>query len=98
MKIKPYHLMIISSVLFSSCLDSIDETIDNGTTFPPVETNPANTNYQPAFPGQTRANGVKTVTPYVSEVLASSLSSPWGITSLPDGRLLITERQEQCVL
>nr|WP_307453354.1 MULTISPECIES: PQQ-dependent sugar dehydrogenase [Chryseobacterium] len=59
---------------------------------PPVENNPANTSYPPAFPGQTRANGVRTSTPFVSEVLTSSLSSPWGITALPDGRLLITEK------
>jgi glucose/arabinose dehydrogenase len=78
-------------MLFASCSDTIDENGGNNT-LPPVETNAANTNYQPAFPGQTRANGVKTSTPYVFEVVTSALSAPWGITSLPDGRLLITER------
>lgn len=85
--------MIVSSMLFAGCSDTIDENGgNNGPTLPPVETNAANTNYPPAFPGQTRANGIKTNTAYVSEVVTSALSAPWGITSLPDGRLLITEK------
>ena len=80
-------------MLFASCSDSIDENGESsGPALPPVETNPANTNYQPAFAGQTRANGVKTTTPYISEVVTSSLTAPWGITNLPDGRLLITQK------
>ncbi|WP_126243405.1 PQQ-dependent sugar dehydrogenase [Chitinophaga rhizosphaerae] len=62
------------------------------TKMPPVETTAANTDYKPAFEGQTRINGVKTQTPYEGKVLAEGLSKPWGITSLPDGRLLITEK------
>jgi glucose/arabinose dehydrogenase len=93
MKIRTNHLMIVSSMLFAGCSDTIDENGgNNGPTLPPVETNAANTNYPPAFPGQTRANGIKTNTAYVSEVVTSALSAPWGITSLPDGRLLITEK------
>jgi glucose/arabinose dehydrogenase len=93
MKIRTHHLIIVSSMLFMSCSDTIDDNGGNNEpALPPVETNAANTNYQPAFPGQTRANGVKTSTPYVSEVVTSALYAPWGITSLPDGRLLITER------
>lgn len=95
MKLRIYHAMIASSMLFAGCSDSIEENpseTEQGTGLPPVETNPANTNYQPAFAGQTRVNGVKTVTPYQVSALSTSLSSPWGITSLPDGRLLITEK------
>jgi glucose/arabinose dehydrogenase len=93
MKIRTNHLMIVSSMFFAGCSDTIDENGgNNGPTLPPVETNAANTNYPPAFPGQTRANGIKTNTAYVSEVVTSALSAPWGITSLPDGRLLITEK------
>jgi len=85
--------MVASTMLFASCSDSIDENGESsGPALPPVETNPANTNYQPAFAGQTRANGVKTTTPYISEVVTSSLTAPWGITNLPDGRLLITQK------
>ena len=57
-----------------------------------VETDPANTTYRPAFSGQTRVAGVRTLTNYQSTVLTQNLRSPWGITSLPDGRLLITEK------
>ncbi|MGX5820972.1 PQQ-dependent sugar dehydrogenase [Chitinophaga lutea] len=63
------------------------------TGLPPVETKAANTDYKPAFEGQTRIGGVKTVTPYEFKVLDSSLVRPWGIAVLPDGRLLITEKK-----
>ncbi|MFD2163768.1 PQQ-dependent sugar dehydrogenase [Paradesertivirga mongoliensis] len=58
----------------------------------PVETKPANTNYKPAFTGQTRIGGISTTTAIQANVITSALSSPWGITSLPDGRLLVTEK------
>lgn len=62
-------------------------------TGPPVETKNANTDYKPAFEGQTRIGSVKTTTPYESKVVTESLSSPWGIVTLPDNRLLITEKE-----
>jgi hypothetical protein len=52
----------------------------------------ANTDYKPAFVGQTRITPVKTITPYNVEVLNTSLGKPWGIINLPDGRFLITEK------
>lgn len=66
--------------------------IGNDSIYPPVETQPANSDYKPAFEGQTRINGVKTSTPYEAVVIAEGLSSPWAVTSLPDGRLVITEK------
>ncbi|WP_040006297.1 PQQ-dependent sugar dehydrogenase [Fibrisoma limi] len=62
-------------------------------SLPPVETKDPNSNYTPAFSGQTRVAGVKTSTPYEGKVLTEALKSPWGITSLPDGRLLVTEKE-----
>lgn len=62
------------------------------TVYPPVETAKANTDYVPAFQGQTRINGVKTKTPYEVTVIAEGLNSPWAVTPLPDGRLLITQK------
>lgn len=62
-------------------------------TLPPVETRKANTDYEPAFEGQTRIAGVKTSTPYGYAVINESLDAPWGILALPDGRLLITENK-----
>jgi glucose/arabinose dehydrogenase len=59
----------------------------------PVETLPPNSNYTPAFPGQTRIAGVKTKAAYEGRMLSKDLRSPWGITCLPDGRFLITEKR-----
>lgn len=88
------QIAIVSSVLmtFFSCANDKDIDSDPGTVTNPVEGNAANTTYKPAFAGQTRINGVQTNTPYAGVVLATTLSSPWGIKSLPDGRLLITEK------
>jgi glucose/arabinose dehydrogenase len=62
-------------------------------TLPPVETKNANTDYPPAFEGQTRIAGVKTTTSYETKIITESLSSPWGVVELPDGRLLVTENE-----
>ena|SRR6218665_110639 len=51
-----------------------------------------NTDYKPAFVGQTRTTPVKTSTPYNVEILNTSLGKPWGIINLPDGRFLVTEK------
>ncbi|KAA9347858.1 PQQ-dependent sugar dehydrogenase [Larkinella humicola] len=59
----------------------------------PVETKEPNSAYKSAFAGQTRVAGIKSATPYEGKVLTEDLKSPWGITSLPDGRLLITEKK-----
>lgn len=88
----------VSGLVFSSCSndksDDIvkvpDEPADS--TYPPVETAPPNTSYSPAFSGQTRVAGVRTKTNYIVTQFASGLSSPWGLTSLPDGRLIVTEK------
>jgi glucose/arabinose dehydrogenase len=66
--------------------------VNADSTYPPVETKAANTDYKPAFEGQTRIQGVKTTTPFQVKILTKDLKRPWGITSLPDGRFLITEK------
>ncbi|SFI91182.1 Glucose/arabinose dehydrogenase, beta-propeller fold [Kaistella treverensis] len=48
--------------------------------------------YNPAFPGQTRIEGVKTNTAYNVEVVNSNLNKPWGIANLPDGRFIVTDK------
>jgi aldose sugar dehydrogenase len=62
------------------------------TKFPPVEIKEPNTNYKPAFAGQTRINGVRTTTPYKVEKIAEKMGRPWAVVPLPDGRLLVTEK------
>lgn len=58
----------------------------------PVETKTPNSDYKSAFAGQTRIGGVKTKTAYDFKVLSEGLTFPWGVKSLPDGRLIITEK------
>ena len=62
------------------------------TAYPPVETKPPNSNYRPAFAGQTRVRGVRTTTPYQAEKVATGIGKPWAIVPLPDGRLLVTDK------
>lgn len=71
---------------------SVTNNNTDTSTNPPVETKSPNTNYKPAFAGQTRIGGVKTTTPYEGKVISSGLKNPWGIAFLPDGRLLITQK------
>lgn len=65
---------------------------------PPVETGEANTEFQPAWPGQTRAPGLVSKTPYSVSVVAEGLSEPWGIAELPDGRFAVTQQGGDMVL
>ncbi|MBX3256583.1 MAG: PQQ-dependent sugar dehydrogenase [Chitinophagaceae bacterium] len=62
------------------------------TSLPPLETNPANSDYKPAFPGQTRIGAVKTTTPYQVDKLAENLGKPWAVIIMPDEKLLLTEK------
>ena len=65
-------------------------TISTGA---PVETGTPNTTYKPAFAGQTRIGSVTTKTPYEATAITTDLKRPWGIAVLPDGRLLITQKE-----
>lgn len=83
---------------FFSCTNSNSTTQDadvsvDTTSYPPVETKEANTDYEPAFEGQTRAPGAKTTTPYEGTIVTESLASPWAVVALPDGRLLVNENE-----
>lgn len=58
-----------------------------------VEIGKPNSEYQPAFKGQTRIKALKTNTAYNVEILNKDLGRPWGIINLPDGRFLITDKR-----
>jgi len=66
-----------------------NNSIDS-TGLPPVETKAPNSDYKPAFEGQTRIGGVKTTTAYNVEKIASNLGAVFAIVSMPDGRLMVT--------
>jgi glucose/arabinose dehydrogenase len=59
---------------------------------PPVETRSIVTKYTSAFMGQTRVGGLKTKTPFSFEIINTSLTEPWGIGALPNGKLIITQQ------
>jgi aldose sugar dehydrogenase len=59
----------------------------------PVETGPKSVpEFQPAFPGQTRAPAVKTAAQLSVTEIASGFNKPWALAFLPDGRMLVTEK------
>lgn len=97
MKTQLFSVLITTLAIITSCGTRINKTApasgNVSNTNAPVETETANTTYPPAFEGQTRIAGIHTTTPYQSEVLTNNLNKPWGIVSLPDGRLLITEKK-----
>lgn len=94
--IKFILVCLCSLTTLIGCSGGDDQDDDlNPVVGEPVETNSPNTNYTPAFAGQTRIGGVITTTPIHATIIASTLSAPWGIKSLPDGRLLITEKGGQ---
>jgi glucose/arabinose dehydrogenase len=89
--------MVAAAILMASCGKQVEEsgseTDSLDVASAPVETKKANTSYKPAFEGQTRIAGVKTSAAYDVTVLDSTLSKPWGITVLPDGKFIVTERE-----
>lgn len=90
----------ILSISMMSCNDGpVPAREENGRelgssldTLPPVETKAANSEYKPAFQGQTRINGVKTPFAVQHAVVTDKLSKPWGIAQMPDGRFFVTEK------
>jgi glucose/arabinose dehydrogenase len=69
-----------------------DHSDGDTTKKAPVETKKPNSDYKPAFAGQTRVAGVKTTTAYKVEKIAEKLGRPWAVVPMPDGRLLLTEK------
>ncbi len=84
---RAYQALILLTVL-GACGDGGAQTPGG-----PLETRPPNrAGEQPAFPGQTRAPAQKLGVAFDIQTLASGLDTPWGMTFLPDGRILVTEK------
>jgi len=98
-------LPLATITLFVSCATNTTKNAtassDNNNSPAPesaVETMRPNSPYKPAFAGQTRIAGVRTRAAYENKIIATTLTRPWGITSLPDGRLLITQKGGSMVI
>ena len=88
-----FFISFAVAVILAGCTEVQQVVSAIPGTLPPVETKEPNSpQYKPAFQGQTRIGGVKTITPYNVTVISTDLTKPWAVTSLPDGRLLITEK------
>ncbi|HLS10984.1 MAG TPA: PQQ-dependent sugar dehydrogenase [Flavobacteriaceae bacterium] len=85
-------LLLVFITLLSSCKENNSKAQVNSESLDPVETRSPNTDFEPAFKEQTRAPGMQTETDLQIDILAESIGRPWGITHLPDGRLLITDK------
>jgi aldose sugar dehydrogenase len=90
MKAKSTFFLFFVLILDYSAGSANNEIISDSSRLPPVETKAPNSNYKPAFTGQTRIAGVKTTTPYKVEKIAEKLGPPFAIVAIPDGRLMVT--------
>lgn len=86
------HLFFTLAIAALLCGTAQAHNIQKDTALGPVETQKANTDYKPAFRGQTRIGGIKSKTAYTATVINNELKNPWGIHVLPDGRFLISEK------
>ena len=79
-----------TALIFAACTGSPSsgEQSQNGE----VAQGPPNSNFTPAFEGQTRVPQALSGVTITTQEIASGLDHPWAIVFLPDGRMLVTER------
>lgn len=81
-------VIFLAALILAACSPGASR----GQTGAPVAQGEANTDFAPAFTGQTRAPESVSAVRLNVEMIASGLSHPWALAFLPDGRLLVTER------
>lgn len=87
-------LCLVATAFFLSgnvCTQTNNKKVSSADSLP-VENRKPNSDYTPAFKGQTRVKGVKTTTKYKVEKIAERIGRPWAITLLPDGRFIVTDK------
>jgi len=104
---KKHQVIFLLTILFTgvgtACAQNTREAVKNpastntsatsAQSCQPLETREPNAAGQkPAFPGQTRACGVKSDVAFDVTVLARGLDRPWAVEPLPNGDLLVTEK------
>lgn len=88
-------LCLVGTAFFVSgnvCTPVDNKKMSAADTSAPVETKSPNSEYKPAFAGQTRVKSVRTTTKYKVEKIAERIGRPWAITLLPDGRFIVTDK------
>jgi aldose sugar dehydrogenase len=83
-------IIIATAFVFAACSSESSGQAGAGA---PVQQGAANTDFQPAFPQQTRAPEARSNVEIAVEQIATGLDEPWAIAFLPDGRMLVTERE-----
>jgi glucose/arabinose dehydrogenase len=81
-------IVIAALVVFAACTSE-----SSGQAGAPVQQGAANTNLRPAFPHQTRAPEARSGVEIAVEEIVTGLNEPWALAFLPDGRMLVTERE-----
>ncbi len=76
--------------------ESVDEETEetDETAASPAETEPKVTEFEPAFPEQTRAPAVETETELDVEIIAEGLGISWGMDEFEPNRILMTQRDK----
>ncbi|MEJ7627294.1 MAG: PQQ-dependent sugar dehydrogenase [Ferruginibacter sp.] len=95
--------LLASAVILISCgtnsaSNGSSNSFKDTTNKPAVEKRKPNADYTPAFTGQTRIGSITSQTAFEGKVITDALTKPWGITALPDGRLLITQKEGNMVI
>ena len=88
-----FFLPVCAIIVASSCKSKKNiAALPSTSTTSVFEADKPNSDYKPAFEGQTRIKKVITASAYKVEKIAEKLGRPWAIIPLPDGRLMITEK------
>ena len=89
-----FNLIACISCTGNSAKTDLQNTgvLDNSPLKNPETADKNSPDYEPAFAGQTRTEGVKTKTAYKVDIINEDLEKPWGIVNFPDGRFLITSK------
>jgi glucose/arabinose dehydrogenase len=82
------NFVIVVLFAFAACAPSNGSSQPAGT----VAQGAPNTDFSPAFAGQTRAPAAQSGVQIQVEEIARGLEHPWALAFLPDGRLLVSER------
>lgn len=83
-----------AAFVFAACSAGEDHAQPQASaqTGAPVIRGDQNTDFSPAFPGQTRAPEALSGVTIAKQPLNARLEHPWALVFLPDGRMLVTER------